>query len=157
MSWLTSAPLVRAITQRLRRSPRNNPSRHTIEPVRRSGPPVIAFARAHSSDRPDIEIDVLETEFNVRPSGLAIRAWLIVDREEVPADLLTAATHADRKLGMVPPQARQIFYLTAAYGLTVADVARLLGISRRKTRRYLLQAIASLDPRSRYENATPIA
>ncbi|WIW89581.1 sigma factor-like helix-turn-helix DNA-binding protein [Sphingobium sp. V4] len=157
MSWLTTATLVRAIIQRFRRSPRNSLSRQTIDPVRRSAPPVIAFARAHFGERPDIEIDALETEFDVRPSGLAIRAWLIIDREEVPVDILTAAIHAGRKLGMVPPPARQIFYLATGYGLTVADIGRLLGISRRKTRRYLLQAIASLDTQPRHENARSTA
>ncbi|BAI99032.1 hypothetical protein Sj15T_10290 [Sphingobium sp. TA15] len=148
MSWLTLARLIRAIAHRLRRSAQNSPSRQSLGSGRRSGPPVIAFARAHCSERRDIEIDALETEFHVRASGIAIRAWLIVGRDDMPADLLSTAMRAAQKLDMLPPPARQIFYLTASYGLTVAEVARLLGMSRRKTRRYLLQAIACLDSRS---------
>ena len=145
MSWLTLPRLLRALVDRLHRPAQNGSTRRSLGSARRSGAPVIAFARARFSERRDIEIDPLETEFHVRASGVAIRAWLILDRGDVPSDLLSTAMQADRKLATLSPLARQIFYLTAAYGLTVSEVASLLGISRRKTRRYLLQAIVCLD------------
>lgn len=133
----------------LRKRPLVEPSGPPPEEARsqRSGPPAIALARARFAGRADVRIDPLETDFHVEACGLAVRAWVILDLDEMPAELLKATTAAEHKLSKVPPVARKIFFLAAAYGLSTSDVARLLGLSRRSTRRWLMRAIAALDGR----------
>ncbi|WP_313802563.1 sigma factor-like helix-turn-helix DNA-binding protein [Sphingobium sp.] len=114
----------------------------------RAGPPAISFARIRFADRADVAIDPLETKFRVSPSGVAVRAWLILDSTELPTALFGSIVSADQKLADLPPQARRVFFLAAAYGLSITDIARRLGLSRRRTRRWLLLAIASLGDRS---------
>lgn len=107
------------------------------------GPPPIAIARSYARGRGDIRIDTLETEFHFEPGAIAVRAWLLVPLSSTQAR--SPGVRAARALLELPTETHRIFYLTAAYGLTIAQVAASLKLSRRAVRKRLLQAIAHLD------------
>ena len=113
----------------------------------RTGPPAIAVARTHIADRPDIRIDPLETEYQVESSQIAVRAWIIIPRREIPDELDTSIAQTTYKLGAESLTIR-IFFLSVSYRVPTADIAFMLGMSRRAVRRTLLRAISRIATRS---------
>ncbi len=111
----------------------------------RPGPPAVALARSRFAGQADIAIDPLETECRAHPRGFEVRAWVLVPHSEVPARLADSLAPSIAKLSLPSPIVRQIFFLSAAYGVTIGDIAILLDMPRRDVRRAMLNAIASLD------------
>jgi len=111
------------------------------------GPHAIVVARKLVADRLDLLIDPLETEFRVTGTHVEVRAWLRLPTGQIPAGMYNALTETAQRLEDLPPQSRQIFFLSTAYRLTTAEIADLLGLRRRTVKRALLCAIARRDGR----------
>lgn len=139
-------PLRKWCQSRCRRDPER---RRRIEQTAAAypGPPAIALARTHIEDRPDIRIDHLETEYHVGSADIAVRAWILIPRRDIPDHLARSIEQTTSKLGSSPSMIR-IFFLSASYRIPTNDIAFLLEISRRAVRRTLLRAIARIDTRS---------
>lgn len=111
------------------------------------GPPAIATARRLAARRSNVVIDPLETEFRSEQGRLLVRSWLVIPAGSISPTLFDAIVATDERMRNLEPEAREIFFLSASYGLSTSQIARLCGHSRHKTRRWLLKAIARLDRR----------
>ena len=141
--------LMRLISARHRESHRRDRMRQLeIRLMLYPGPPPIFVARQIAADRDDLAIDPLESEFRLDRDHIEVRAWLRLPKEQVPPGMLNALTEAAQRFEGLPPQSRQIFFLSTAYRLTTAEISELLGISRRSVRRQLFAAIARRDGRT---------
>jgi hypothetical protein len=114
-------------------------------PSQLPGPPAVALARRLARLRSDIEIDALETKFDMRDGGLAVRAWFLVGTEHLPPDLERSLSRTIEALRTGDPLIPRVFYLSTSYRMPTQRIAALLGLPRRRVRRLLIAAIAALD------------
>lgn len=124
---------------------RRQMSRRPTSREPRPGPFPIAMARQYAKDRADIRIDPLETELRIASDVIAVRAWVLVPVSDGLAQ--SPGMAATRRLQNLSPETQRIFYLSAGYGLPVAEISSILSLSRRRVRKHLMRAIAALDPR----------
>lgn len=113
----------------------------------RPGPPAIALARVHYVADAAIAIDPLETDFRLYAGGIEVRAWVRLPRDDIPPKMVDAIETSTARLESVSRKVRQVFFLSAAYGLSLEDIAKLLRMRRRQVRGAMLEAIAALDER----------
>lgn len=121
--------------------------RISAQAIDRLGPPAIALARQRYAADADIAIDPLETESRLHPGGIEVRAWVRLPREVIPTRMVDAVETSTEKLQSLSSTTRQIFFLSTAYGLALADIALLVRMRPRHIRRAMLEAIAALDGR----------
>jgi RNA polymerase sigma-70 factor (ECF subfamily) len=113
-----------------------------------------ARIRARISGRP--KIIACETKVG---RSLARLLWFANDNDQIDRIALIDPYHgtsegraSDRRLAMVrraiehlPDRSRSVFLMSRVDGLTFAEIARELGISRRAVRRAMLIAVVAID------------
>ncbi|WP_157801165.1 sigma factor-like helix-turn-helix DNA-binding protein [Sphingobium sp. LB126] len=109
----------------------------------RFGSAIIAYARSASAALPGITIDPDESETRPCSSGVQVRAWFLVPSETVAA-LSLAEPAAEIAFARLEPFARNVLLLRLRYGLEVSEIAARLGISQRRARRTLCEAVRAI-------------
>jgi DNA-directed RNA polymerase specialized sigma24 family protein len=104
---------------------------------------IVAYARTRVTFLDGVAIDPGDVETRASPSGVEVRAWLLVPVDTVEA-LSLGEPAAEIAFARLDRTIRNVLILRTRHGLGLNEIAARLGVSRRRVRRALRQGIQAL-------------